>query len=202
MALLNPAPNFKFQVYLFDTDLTSPSDLGDFAIAAVGAATSIATSLIFGGFNEVNGLTAEMEVEEYREGGWHMAPRRFVKFGKYPPLTLKRGVSFTPDLWDWHYQAMLGSSEPIRKNGIIILNDRGRGALETPTPVGIPILDTVPVSVWFMTNGLPQKMELSQLKGTGNEIAIETLEIAHEGLFRLGTAQIPGAGDVMAATGL
>ena len=198
MALINPVPNFCFQVYLFDSD---PSTAGEFATAALSLGVGIASSVIFGGFSEVNGLTAENEVEDYREGGWNFGPRRFTKTGKYPNLVLKRGITFMPDLWDWHYQAMIGSSKPIRKNAIVLLNSSGGGALDNPTPVSIPILDTTPVAVWFVSNALPQKLEASQFKATGNEIAVESLEMSHEGLFRVGMAQIPGIGDVAAEIG-
>lgn len=202
MALVNPVPNFRFQVFLFQADPSLPSSVGEFASSAIGLGVGVASSVIFGGFAEVNGLTAENEVEEYREGGWNFAPRRFTKTGKYPNLVLKRGITFMPELWDWHYQAMLGSSKPLRKNAIIILNDSAGGVLDTPTGLNLPILDTTPAAVWFVSNGLPQKLEASQFKATGNEIAIESLEIAHEGLFRVGMAQIPGVGDMAARIGL
>src|SRR5687768_4842569 len=100
MALVNPVPNFCFQVYLFDSD---PDTGGEFAQAALSLGVGIASSVIFGGFSEVSGLTAENEVEEYKEGGFNFGPRRFTKTGKYPNLVLKRGITFMPDLWDWHY---------------------------------------------------------------------------------------------------
>jgi phage tail-like protein len=202
MALVNPAPNFRFQVFLFPADPSLPSSVGEFAKSALSLGIGIASSIIFGGFSEVTGLTAENEVEEYREGGRNFGPHRFTRTGKYPNLVLKRGITFTPDLWDWHYQAMLGTSKPLRKNAIVILNDSGGGVLDNPTGLNLPVLDTTPVAVWFVSNGLPQKLEASQFKATGNEIAVESLEIAHEGLFRVGMAQIPSVGDLAAQIGL
>jgi phage tail-like protein len=151
----------------------------------------------------VSGLNAELEVEEYREGGLNRGPHRFVKWGKYPPLVLKRGVTFNTDLWDWYYQVLYGTAAPLRKNGVIILEDRG-GVLAggTGAPLNVPVLDRTPVAVWYFSGGLPQKLSGPGLNARTNEIAIETLEIAHEWLVRLGPAMIPGVADVVAAAGL
>jgi phage tail-like protein len=201
MPITNPVPNFRFQVFLFDAE-SSPSSVTDLGAATLSIGVGVASSVIIGGFAEVNGLTAENEIEEYREGGWNFASRRFTKSGKYPLLTLRRGISFAPDLWDWHYQVLLGKGRPKRRNGIVILNDPGGKPLGNPAGINIPLSETTPAAVWFLTNGIPQKLDASQLKGTGNEIAIETLEIAHEGLFRVGTAQIPSMADAATRIGL
>ena len=99
----------------------------------------------------------------------------------------------------------ISQKAPKRKNGFILLTDRGTGvsaAFGGPTSLGLPLLDKLPIAVWFFQNGLPEKLQGPGLNAKTNEIAIETLEIAHEGLVRLGPAMIPGVGDALAGLGV
>jgi phage tail-like protein len=201
MALMNPAPAFNFNVWLFDA---KPLDsTADVAAAIGGAAVGVAKSMLFGTFSEVTGLSPEIESEEYREGGLNRGPRRFLKWGKYPSLTLKRGVTFNTDLWDWAYQVLYGSKAPIRKNGIIALNDRG-GLMSggSGSPIPLPFLDRTPIAVWYFSNGFPEKLQGPSLNAGRGEIAIESLDITHEWLVRVGPAMIPGVGEALAGVGL
>ena len=179
MALVNPSPAFAFSVLLLDADPNASALVSDL----VGAGVALASAAILGSFSEVTGLNAGMETEEYREGGYNTAPRKFVKWGKYPNVVLKRGVTPNSDIWDWYYTTLYGNQNPTRKNGIITLNDRGGG----------------PVAVWFVRNALPETLQGPQLNGKSNEVAIEALELVHEGFYRLGPAMLPGLGDVAAS---
>lgn len=187
MAAAGPVPVFNFYVALYDAP--KPGLRGALTTAAQTAGA------VFMGFAEVSGLNAETEMEEWREGGVNTAPLKFVKWGKHPNLVLKRGVSFSPELWDWHHELLYGTGDPPRKTGIIILTDRGGLTAGVPgLPVPLPLAVRTPVAAWSFSNGLPEKLQGPGLNAKGNEIAIETLEIAHEGLIRLSTAQIPGVG--------
>jgi phage tail-like protein len=193
MPIPGPVPAFNFYVALYDAP--KPGVLG--ALATVAQAVS---SEVLMGFAEVNGLNAETEIEEFREGGRNTGPHKFVKWGKYPNLVLKRGVTFSGALWDWHYESLYGDGDPPRKNGIIILTDRGgviSGAPDIPVP--LPLVDRTPVAAWSFTNGLPEKLQGPALNAKSNEVAIESLEIAHQGLIRLSAAQIPGVGAAVSA---
>ena len=173
--------------------------------AVVSAAVSVATAALTGTFAEVSGLNAEMETEEYREGGRNTAPHKFIKWGKYPNLVFKRGVTLNTDLWDWHYQTLYGSQPVVRRNGIIVLTDRTASVAGLPglPPIpGLAGLSRSPIAVWLFNNGLPEKLQGPGLNAKTNEIAIETLEVAHEGLTRLGAAGIPGVGEFAASIGL
>ncbi len=204
MPVFNPVPNFNFKVFLFDAKPGGllPQSRGEAATSVVSLGVGIGLTFLFGSFSEVNGLTAEVETEDYREGGRNVGPHVFMKWGKYPNVVLKRGVTFNTDIWDWYYQVLNGSKAPLRKHGIIILNDRGGGITNNATRLKLPIIDTTPVAVWFFSNGLPEKLDGPPLKGSGNEIAIESLEIAHEGLVRVGPALIPGVGETLTSWGL
>ena len=117
-------------------------------------------------FTEVTGLTQEVQPIEYRHGlspesGTMKQPGQV----KYPNIVLKRGIiTATNDFYDWFYKSR--SMQAERRDVIIsLLNDKH-----------------MPVMVWTAHNAFPVKLEGPQLKASGNEVAIESLEIAHEGL--------------------
>lgn len=199
MTLVNPVANNNFSVFLFDAAKLDTSATG-LLQAGAGLAVGAAKTAVFGSFSEASGLDAGVETEEYREGGFNAGPRVFPKWGAYSKVVLKRGTTPDPGLWDWYYQVLRGDGPPLRKNGLIVLTDKGGGVASTG--LGLPGFDKLPVAIWFLTNGLPERLQGPSLNGTGNEIAVESLEIAHEGLTRVGPAMIPGIGSTLAGLGL
>jgi phage tail-like protein len=118
-----------------------------------------------GAFSECSGLTAEGDAVDYREGT-DLQPnvRKLVGLRKYSNITLKRG--YTPDksLWAWYNNIFAGV--PDRRNVTIILMDEAH----------------VPVLRWHAENAWINKIEGPSFKASGNEIAIESVELVHEGL--------------------
>ncbi len=114
-------------------------------------------------FRECSGLTSEMTIVEYRNGSEPNSVRKLPGLRKYTNITLKRGITKDRQLWDWHKAALDGNVQ--RKNGsIVLLDDSGQEVLR-----------------WNFRAGWPSKYEAPALNATSNEVAIETLEIAHEG---------------------
>jgi len=115
-------------------------------------------------FSEVSGLDAEIEPIEYRTGDEDTTVRKIPGLRKYSNITLKRG--FTPDLslWNWMKQGLAG--KVMRANMSITLLDGARQ----------------PVLRWNVREAWPCKWEGPDLNAKGNDIAIETLEICHEGI--------------------
>lgn len=116
-------------------------------------------------FQEVSGLDIESEVLEYRAGNSKVFSKvkmpGMVKFGN---ITMKKGV-FVKDnaIWDWFAEIKMNTIK--RKPLTISLLDEG-GA---------------PTMVWKVQNAFPSKITGTDLKAEGNEIAVESIEIAHEG---------------------
>jgi len=116
------------------------------------------------GFREVSGLDTSADPVEYREGGEAITPRKLPGLVKYTNITLKWGVSDDHELWDWHNKALTGKVE--RKNGsIILLDEAGAEKLR-----------------WNFRNAWPSKWSGPAFNATGSDVAIETLEIVHEGV--------------------
>lgn len=118
------------------------------------------------GFTEISGLDVETEVIEYRDG----ALREFSKLKipgmqKYPNVTMKRGVFKSDnDYFNWWNTVSLNTVE--RRDVIVSLLNEAHE----------------PVMVWKIKNAWPTKIGSTDLKSDGNEIAIESIELAHDGL--------------------
>ena len=116
------------------------------------------------GFSECSGLDSETVVVEYREGNDLAGVRKIPGLTKYSSIRLKRGLTKNRELWQWRKTVIDGN--PSRRNGAIVLLGG----------------DRTPVARWTFSNGWPAKLEGPHLKATADEVAVETLEIAHEGL--------------------
>ena len=117
------------------------------------------------GFSEVTGLSSEVECIEYREGG-DLTVRKLAGLRKYSNIVLKRGVTKSADLQTWHQNVLNGVTD--RRNGAVILLDEERNE----------------VVRWNFFNAFPRKWDGPHLKGDGNEVAIESLELCCEGIER------------------
>jgi phage tail-like protein len=112
------------------------------------------------GFREASGLDAGTDPVDYRDGEGTTIRSS---------ITLKRGITRDPDLWKWRSMVIDGRVKDARKNGqIILLDDEGKDAAE-----------------WTFTDGWPTKWIGPTVDPTVNEVAIDTLEITHEGLKRV-----------------
>ena len=120
-----------------------------------------------GGFSEVSGFDATFDVVEYRQGDdASITPRKLPGLIKYGNITLKWGSSESMVLYEW-------------------LMDIQSGTIEQKT-VTITALDEEgnPAASWRVINAWPVKYTAPDFNALGSEIALETLEIAHEGLTR------------------
>lgn len=151
----DPIPSYKFVVTLLPGDAYLPP------------AQQALLALFTGGeFQEVKGLGADLEVTAYPEGGVndhvHQLPVRHT----WSRISLRRGVVRDPGLWSW-YQAGLMQSLGARRDGTIILM----------TPAGTPALS------WTFQGGIAAKWVGPEMNAMNNAVAIEALEIAHQGLI-------------------
>ena len=133
--------------------------------------------ILAGGFSECSGLQVETECFDYREGGVNEYVHRFAGPTRYPPLVLKHGLTQIDGLWNWHQDVIQGKIE--RKNGTIYLLDKQR----------------MPVMWWDFKEAFPYKWTGPELHADSNNVAIESVELAHRGLSR------PTTGNVRAGMG-
>jgi phage tail-like protein len=122
---------------------------------------------VVAGFSEVSGLQAEIEVQDYREGGVNEYIHKLAGPARYPSnLVLKRGISDVEGgLWSWYCDVMQGIIE--RKDvTVVLMNSAGEEKVK-----------------WDFRKAYPVKWAGPGLRATASEIAIESVELAHMGLM-------------------
>jgi len=123
------------------------------------------SGLVAGGFSEVSGLQAEIEVQEYREGGVNEYIHKRAGPTKYSSnLVLKKGVADSTQLWSWYCDVMQGK---VKRRPVDVLLRDSAGEEKRR---------------WKFQNAYPVKWAGPDLKATASEVAVEVVELAHEGL--------------------
>lgn len=119
------------------------------------------------GFQDCSGLDSSSPAIEYREGNdRQLSTRKLPGLVNFPNISLSRGITDDRELWEWRLQAAQGTVS--RRNGsIVLLNDAGEERLR-----------------WNFREGWPTHWSGPTFDATGSDVAIEALEIAHEGLTR------------------
>jgi phage tail-like protein len=117
------------------------------------------------GFLQVSGVEAEVAVIDYRSGNDRIAAvRKLPGEAKFSNLVLKRGLTSDLSLWNWMQQTLEG--QVSRRNmSVVLLNDAGEEVLR-----------------FNFRDAWPVKWSGPSLNGETSDVAIETLEITHEGL--------------------
>jgi len=116
------------------------------------------------GFSDVVGLEAHTETDDYREGGTNAYVHKIAKETKYPNLTLKRGLTDATGLWDWCRDVVAGEVRRETVSVILLYSQRQEKWR------------------WIFSDAFPVKWSSSDMTGTGNSVAVETLELAHHGM--------------------
>ena len=125
-------------------------------------------------FRECHGLISETEVFEIAEGGLNHVTHRLPGRSTYSPITLARGWTLDLDLWRWRRQVIEGSPDAARGGDVVIVDSTGE---ETAR--------------WTFVRGWPSRWEGPVLVAGISAVAVEVIEIVHEGLF-LVDEDIPG----------
>jgi phage tail-like protein len=116
-------------------------------------------------FAGISGLSMEVEVVEYRDGGDTGTVRKLPGRLKFPDIVLKRGMTSDNALWDWMQKSATGVHDPRKVTFVLF------------SPDGTPVRTVV------IRNAFPVKWEGPSLDASGSDVAIETLVIAHEGFL-------------------
>lgn len=120
-----------------------------------------------GGFSEVSGFDASIDVIEYREGDMVQTPMKLPGLKKYGNITLRQGLTDSLVLYEW---IITGVEGPVDRKTITItaLDEAGEAAAS-----------------WQVINAWPTRYTAPDFNATSSEVAIEALEIAHEGMTRI-----------------
>ncbi len=119
------------------------------------------------GFSEVSGFDASLDVVEYREGTDIITPRKLPGLAKYGNITLKWGATETMDLYEWIQECIVEGTIERKTVTIIAIDEEGED-----------------VATWQVLEAWPTKYTAPDFNATASEVAIELLELAHEGMLR------------------
>ncbi|MES2726279.1 MAG: phage tail protein [Bacteroidota bacterium] len=118
-------------------------------------------------FQEVSGMDVENQIIEYRKSNSPLfSTEKMPGIAKYGNVTMKRGVFVNDNtFWNWHNEIMMNT---IKRRTVLIklLDETGNVTMQ-----------------WQLNNAWPTKITSTDLKSDGNEVAVDTLEIAHEQLI-------------------
>jgi phage tail-like protein len=116
-------------------------------------------------FSEASGLTADGDSVDYREGtDARNTVRKLMGLRKFSNITLKHGYTSNDELWKWYTNILNGI--PDRRSGTIVLMDEAHKD----------------VLRWNITDAWINKIEGPSLKASGNDVAIESMDLVHEGI--------------------
>jgi phage tail-like protein len=125
--------------------------------------------IVQAGFKEVTIPDTTQEPIEYREGNEPPTVRKIPGLIKYGNVTLKWGMTDSLDLYNWRKLVEEGKTDEYRRNmAIILMNEQAQQ-----------------VGRWEFSAAWPSKYDAPDLNAAGNEIAIESIEIVHEGMKRV-----------------
>jgi phage tail-like protein len=157
--MANPLLNHNFVISLIDS-------------ASVLGAGSVSQSAILdfavGGFSECTGLEMSMQPDEFKEGGNNGFVHKFPTRVTWSNIVLKKGIGASNALWDWQYGFAIGQGR--RLDGVIML---------------LTDFQQTPNNIWQFRRGLPVKYSGPAMNATQSTVAIESIEIAHEGIFQV-----------------
>ncbi|MEG3936004.1 MULTISPECIES: phage tail protein [unclassified Microcoleus] len=121
--------------------------------------------IIHAGFRECSGLNSTQTPAEYREGTDPPTVRKLPGLVTYNNITLKRGTTNNQELWKWRENTVKGGAEYRKDISIVLLDETGQEKIR-----------------WNLTHCWPVTWSGPDFNATSNEVAVETLEIAHEGI--------------------
>ena len=121
--------------------------------------------LIVGKFLECGGISLEREVKEYQEGGVNDFVHKFPGRVKYSDITLKRGISFSRELFEWFRKGIYDGNVSRVNMSIILGNDEG-----------------LKVKQWDVCSAFPVKWQGPDMNTTTIQTAVETIVLAHHGI--------------------
>jgi phage tail-like protein len=125
-------------------------------------------SIVQAGFSECTIPDTTSDVIDYREGNEQPSARKLPGLTKWGNITLKWGATDSLDLYNWRKLVEQGKMKAARRKVTVILQDEeGNNAAR-----------------WEFVDAWPSKYDAPDVTAKGNDVAVETLEIVHEGMSR------------------
>lgn len=126
-----------------------------------------------GAFSEVSGFEFTMTPKSIQEGGRNWGEVQLAGNTKFSAITLKRGITRVNDLYKWFDVSTRQANYAFRMTGFIDVYDQAY----------VDNTEVKPVLRWQLIKALATKFKGPDLSATSNQIAIEELQLMHEGLM-------------------
>lgn len=130
--------------------------------------------IVVGEFTKVSGIDLVRDIKKYKEGGLNFFEHNLPGTISYGNITLERGISYSPWLWVWAWMGIFDAAV-LKTNMTIIL-----GTSENKIAKN-----------WNIRGAFPVKYTGPTLEASSTSIAIETIELAHGGIFPTPLSGIP-----------
>lgn len=114
-------------------------------------------------FQEVSGLSRELNTEELKEGGENRFSYHLPNKVTYPNLVLKRGLLTSSGILSWIKDSLENFRVKPVNISVTLLNEEHQ-----------------PLAKWYIVNAYPVKWSISNLKADENAIVVETLELKYQ----------------------
>ena len=121
--------------------------------------------LLVATFRECSGLSAEVEIQTYQEGGLNDYEHKLPGRSKWGNLTLRSGVASSDELWKWFYRVATGDIER-REVSIVMYHQSQEEARR-----------------WNLAKAYPVRWQGPDLTAGDTNVAVHTLELAHNGIW-------------------
>lgn len=155
---MSPDPEVPLHVFRFHVEFH-----GDLLPGTQGDVDPVVVA--HGAFSQCSGLEATMEPKVLRVGGQAWGAVQRPGPVSFATVVLRRGITSTQDLWSW-FELVSGGDYRVRRAArITVMDHAGRPRL-----------------VWRLTRALPVKFKAADLDAASNEVGVEELHLAHEGL--------------------
>ncbi|MGG6297730.1 phage tail protein [Leptolyngbya sp. AN02str] len=124
-------------------------------------------NIIHAGFRECSGLDSTQSAGEYREGTDPMTMRKLPGLVSYSNITLQRGITNNNELWKWRENLIKGIADR-RDISIVLLDDQAQEKIR-----------------WNLSLCWPTSWKAPDFNATADEVAIESIELVHEGISKV-----------------
>ena len=122
-------------------------------------------AIVQGVFSECSGISGEVKIEQYEQGGETATTRKLPGRASFGNVTLKRGVTHDRKMLKWFLDVTLGT---FKRNDITIIAFDREGK---------------PIQRWTLRRAFPVKYSAPPMQASGNQVDVESVEFAHEGVI-------------------
>ena len=147
-------------------------------------------NIVIAGFSECSGLELETGVFEYQEGGRNTHKLKFPDLASVKNLVLKRGINRSHELFDWYMNVAQGlfdhaNQRPASRGAAGHSTQSSLQDLSRRITIALVNVEGIVQKEWALRRAFPVKWTGPEFSATADNVAFESIELAHEGLEKV-----------------